>query len=369
MNHIENEKIVNQALKNSMAHSLPEDSINSFISYIGNQIGCDRVYIFEPSGEEYYQNTYEWCAKGVEPQKEYLQSIPREEFNVWLTALSSGDYIFIEDIEDIVERDPVVYRWLKPQGIQSLLAFPLFGGRSDLGVDNPAPTFVKQILSLIEVMIHFVEIMLSQRDLHRELDIKILQNRQISELGNGIQYRLNLITGAFYVDHAKLEAAGYPCQIHNYDELKLQLSRHPEFYDCLMKDGIEYAVENKENVWVEFLSYREDRKIRWNRISISPFIAADGTVLQIYGVLQDCSGKHQLIERYNNYAAARSGGLHICCLSDPIHLHYASDELCEFLGYPREEMEQKIAGRYANLIVEEDRNSFLDYIRRLSVRP
>lgn len=367
--YVENERIVNEALKSAMAHRLPEDSINSFIAYIGSQIGCDRVYIFEPSGEAYYQNTYEWCARGVSPQKEYLQSIPREEFNVWLTIFSSGDYIFIEDLEAIADSDPVVYRWLKPQGIQSLLAFPLFGGRSVLGVDNPAPAFVRQTLSLIEIMVHFVEVLLNQRDLYQELNISILQNKHISAFNNGVQYRLNLTTGEFHADQAQLAAAGYELPFHTFEDFKATMARHPEFYDLLMTDGIQYALDNKQNVCVEFLSYRQSGKIRWNKLSITPFMGASGKVLQLYGILQDCSDSHPIIARYNRYAASLSGGLHICYLSNPIHLHYASDDLCAFLGYTREELEQHTQGLYTSLIVEEDRSIFRSYLRALAITP
>lgn len=63
------------------------------------------------------------------------------------------------------------------------------------------------------------------------------------------------------------------------------------------------------------------------------------------------------------------GGVHCCCLSEPIHLVYYNDGLCRMLGYTRKEMEHRIGPkhRYSRLIYPEDRSSFITSVCRLAI--
>lgn len=60
------------------------------------------------------------------------------------------------------------------------------------------------------------------------------------------------------------------------------------------------------------------------------------------------------------------GGMHVCYLSDPIHLEYASDGLSRMLGFTPEEFEEKTGSLYLRNIVEEDHQIFLDFVIALS---
>lgn len=43
----------------------------------------------------------------------------------WIPKLSSGESIFIEDLENVKETMPVEYEILKPQNIHTLIVFPI----------------------------------------------------------------------------------------------------------------------------------------------------------------------------------------------------------------------------------------------------
>lgn len=60
------------------------------------------------------------------------------------------------------------------------------------------------------------------------------------------------------------------------------------------------------------------------------------------------------------------GGMHVCYLSDPIHLDYASDGLCYMLGYTREEFQIKTGDFYLTNVPEEDHHIFFDFILNLA---
>ena len=109
---------------------------------IGKYTEADRVYIFDWVSKEQdgVQNTFEWCAAGIEPQKQNLQYIPLEKMPVWLQTFQRKKNIVICDVEDIAEEMPQEYAFLKPQDIHSLIAVPIYANRTltgFIGVDNP----------------------------------------------------------------------------------------------------------------------------------------------------------------------------------------------------------------------------------------
>ena len=60
---IKYELVINRALRSALMYDTAEQQINEFISFLGRQIGSDRIYIFEDNEKtRTTSNTYEWCA-------------------------------------------------------------------------------------------------------------------------------------------------------------------------------------------------------------------------------------------------------------------------------------------------------------------
>ena len=59
------------------------------------------------------------------------------------------------------------------------------------------------------------------------------------------------------------------------------------------------------------------------------------------------------------------GGMHVCYLSDPIHLEYASDGLSRMLGFTKEEFEAHTKDYYCENVLMEDRDLFVDFVSKL----
>lgn len=59
------------------------------------------------------------------------------------------------------------------------------------------------------------------------------------------------------------------------------------------------------------------------------------------------------------------GGMHVCYLSDPIHLEYASQGLANMLGYTLEEFEAYTKQLYIRNVYEDDIPAILDFFERL----
>ena len=114
-------------------------AINNLLEKIGHFTKADRAYIVDEKDGCYY-NTYEWCNEGIEPQINQLQNLRAEDMPYWIPKLSSGESIFIEDLENVKETMPVEYEILKPQNIHTLIVFPIILSntlKGFIGVDNP----------------------------------------------------------------------------------------------------------------------------------------------------------------------------------------------------------------------------------------
>lgn len=102
-----------------------------------------------------YYNTYEWCNEGIEPQINQLQNLRAEDMPYWIPKLSSGESIFIEDLENVKETMPVEYEILKPQNIHTLIVFPIILSntlKGFIGVDNPNIKDAKDVIRLLAAL-------------------------------------------------------------------------------------------------------------------------------------------------------------------------------------------------------------------------
>ena len=57
--------------------------------------------------------------------------------------------------------------------------------------------------------------------------------------------------------------------------------------------------------------------------------------------------------------------MHVCYLSAPIHLEYASDGLSRMLGFTKEESEAYTKDCYCENMLMEDRDLFVDFVSKL----
>ena len=166
------EAIINEGLRAALLEETPDLSLEVFLEYLGKALNGERTYIFEHNESGCDDNTYEWTAEGVAPEKESLQNVPPEVCASWYRNFSVGRHIVIESLEDIRETDPLQYENLKRQSIRSLVVVPLYdGGRiiGFYGVDNPPVRSLEYASNMLQTAAYFIVSSLKRRDLVREL--------------------------------------------------------------------------------------------------------------------------------------------------------------------------------------------------------
>ena len=94
---------------------------------LGEALDVSRAYVFtfRQDGKT-MDNTAEWTAPGVIPQKDNLLDIPADPEWWWIATLMRGEDIQFRDVEDIPDERTISD--LRLQGILSILVIPLFIG-------------------------------------------------------------------------------------------------------------------------------------------------------------------------------------------------------------------------------------------------
>lgn len=168
-----NEALVNEALRLSLSEPTPEKSMEVLLKYVGTSLKSERIYIFEETPEHTFNNTYEWCAEGISPQKENLQNVPAEAVELWYESFRKNENVIIKDLQHTRKTDPKAYDYLEPQEIDSLVVSPLVFNDQIIGfygVDNPPKESLAHISVMFMVLGHFIASILRRRDLVRRLE-------------------------------------------------------------------------------------------------------------------------------------------------------------------------------------------------------
>lgn len=115
-----------------------DDTINELLTYIGEQWGVSRVYIFENNHDNTAcSNTFEWCNQGVSPEKENLQNVSYiHDIQGWPEVFNEHGVFYCTDIRKLEPRFRAI---LEPQGIKSMLQCAIMDGgvfRGYVGFDE-----------------------------------------------------------------------------------------------------------------------------------------------------------------------------------------------------------------------------------------
>ena len=98
-------------------------AIDRAMARIGAFCQRDRAYVFLRRGE-LIDNTHEWCAPGIEPMREHLQSVPISILDTFRDELFNGAASHVPDVRDYPSGSTIRV-FLEEQGIRSLLLVPM----------------------------------------------------------------------------------------------------------------------------------------------------------------------------------------------------------------------------------------------------
>jgi diguanylate cyclase (GGDEF)-like protein/PAS domain S-box-containing protein len=111
--------------------------LNAILAITGRFTKVSRTYIFADADDgTTTSNEFEWCNVGIAPQIDSLKNIPHSMLPSWKAMLEQEGIVCAEDIHELPED---LISALEPQGILSLVAYPLYIGgkvRGAIGFDD-----------------------------------------------------------------------------------------------------------------------------------------------------------------------------------------------------------------------------------------
>ncbi len=236
------EAVINEGLRVALLEETPDQSLEVLLEHLGKALKGARTYIFERNEAGCDDNTYEWTADGVKPEKDNLQNVPPEICASWYENFSIGKHIVIESLEDIRDTDPLQYDNLRKQNIHSLVVVPLYDVKNIIGfygVDNPPVKSLEYASNMLQTAAYFIVSSLKRRNLVRQLQKRsynVLHALSVDYLGI---YQVNLDTGQ--------------CEIYRDNE-RMRKDRNINF-----EDGYETAMEKYIS---QFVAPRDQERLR-----------------------------------------------------------------------------------------------------------
>ena len=173
----------------SFADNLDE-KIEESLGMLGELCHADRSYIFRFTGDEHIvNNTHEWCANGVEPQKEILQNLPGSEYQWWLRKLTEEGAVHIKDIEDLPPEADAEKRLLMSQDIKSLITLPFFAENEIagfIGFDNVRETgeWTNKDIEVLNTYSNILAMAFRKKSIAEDLN---LERRQLLSIFDSIE--------------------------------------------------------------------------------------------------------------------------------------------------------------------------------------
>ncbi|MCQ2512725.1 MAG: histidine kinase [Lachnospiraceae bacterium] len=197
---------------------------------------------------------------------------------------------------------------------------------------------------------------------------KIRNDIMMNEMGCEL-FTYDIRTKAITTEGVLHEKYGFDFEIPINQLIEKQRPLHPECNFDRIMNAFKRAINTRENQEVEFMLLFE-RELRWIKLTLIPYSISGRKMTHVLGSFLNVSEEHTEFEKDAELLANMPGGFHRCYLSDPIHVEYISNGLCELLGYTKDELDSiMVDGNYALAIYEEDRGRFDQFAYRLANKP
>ena len=320
---------------------------------ISTQLHAERALIFRREGD-YTNNTHEWCAEGLAPQKELLQSLPLDVF-AWSTGvLANGDALVVPDIDDMPDASVNVQREMRRVGVRSLLVLPLMesgklGGTLSLSSYEGRTQWSSRDLAFVrlvaDVICGALQRARSERalaELNRTLEARVAERtralREAERAGGVGSFEFELGTGLVSWTEGLVRIYGHEPDSFTPTYQAFLDHIHPDDREDVMKETAA-AIERGGRYEHTKRILRVDGEIRMLETHAEVMADADGRPTRVVGMCSDVTARHeaqrQRREALDTLDAADDGAFIFA--PDTLRFLYVNEGAVRQLGYSRAE--------------------------------
>lgn len=196
-------EILNGCLQYVFGTTNPEQALHKMLEYLGENLSCKRICLFECAEAERVNNTYEWCAEGVLPHQKMLQNVPEEYYHCFFSQIEANKSIMVGNVEEIRKKDPAAYAFFRCMEISSFVIAPIRNDGRTVGfivAEEMDIQMVRLTQNILEVLVNFVVSLLNGRELMHHL--------QEMSLHDQLTGALNRNALAEYWENSEFSAVG-----------------------------------------------------------------------------------------------------------------------------------------------------------------
>lgn len=190
---LQNEFVMNQAMKMALDQDTPDQAIFKFISEAGSHMDCERLFIFEDDElTQTTSNTYEWTNNGVEPWNEELRNLSKQDMHWLYEHLMKDNVVCIHDVEHIKDKDALLYELLKAQGVKNIIVSPLIVKAQIVGfygISNICADDLFMFYTLLDTLGSFILSLLKFRNTFRRVEELSKRDRMTNLYNRGFGER------------------------------------------------------------------------------------------------------------------------------------------------------------------------------------
>ena len=275
-----------------------DEGVNQALARLGTLFDVDRSYLFSLSEDlTAMNNTHEWCASGIVPQKDRIQNFPTDAMPWWKSRMRELKPLHIPEVEALPPEAEAEKKEFQLQDIQSLICLPMRNNRGRLmgflGFDAVrAPrAWPEHQIQMLQVVAGIIGSAINRNAAHRKLGQSEAKHRLLIENSRDIIYALTPDRVFSFVSHASMALLGYAPSwmvgkplnefIHPDD-----LSKCLAFLQSVTETGqrqesAEYRVRHINGDW------------RWHTTNVVPLTDETGKIEGFQGTSRDITARKE----------------------------------------------------------------------------
>lgn len=223
---------INKCLMATHSTSDPSVSLELMLQYIGAQLGCENVFLYEQMENGEFLSTYHWApTPSGSPSTLSLQI----EHPQHLQGLYRNEVLVFSDSDPRLPKPSKFSSQSEFSNMHALVLSPVLSkGRiiALLRLDNPVVKNLRNISGTIKVLSHFMESILLRRDLMAHLEelsyhdsmTQLLNRHALNRYITSDQYKKRQTIGLIYCDLIGLKRINDNLGHNNGDRLIMQAS-------------------------------------------------------------------------------------------------------------------------------------------------
>jgi len=111
-----------------------DNAIENALCSIGKFANVDRSYVFLLSDDRnFFSNSHEWCAGGIERRKQNLQNVSAEDIRWLIDKLSRNEIFYIRHLSELPPEAEVLREYFRLLDVRSILEVPMLSKNQLMG--------------------------------------------------------------------------------------------------------------------------------------------------------------------------------------------------------------------------------------------